>query len=83
MAMAAALDTDGAVKITSGSLIVFGAIEQTPNSSVTKTLVSSTTVNAGSHTINFASNGTSYTTTLRSSSKGCVVYSSLGAATLN
>ena len=83
MSMAAALDTDGAVKITSGSLIVFGAIEQTPNSSVTKTLVSSTTVSAGSHTISFASSGTSYTTTLKSSSKGCVVYSSLGTATLS
>ena len=83
MAMAAALDTDGAVKITSGSLIVFGAIEQTPNSSVTKTLVSSNTVSAGSHTIKFASNNTSYSTTLKSSSKGCVVYSSLGTATLS
>ena len=82
MAMAAALDTDGAVKITSGSLIVFGAIEQTPNSSVTKTLVSSNTVSAGSHTITFASSNTSYSTTLKSSSKGCVVYSSLGTATL-
>ena len=83
MAMAAALDTDGQVKITSGSLIVFGAIEQTPNSSVTKTLVSSNTVSAGSHTISFASSNTSYSTTLKSSSKGCVVYSSLGSATLN
>ena len=83
MAMAAALDTDGAVKITSGSLIVFGAIEQTPNSSVTKTLVSSTTVSSGKHTISFASSGTSYSTTLKSSSNGCVVYSSLGNATLS
>ena len=82
MAMAAALDTDGAVKITSGSLICFGAIEQTPNSSVTKTLCSSNTVTAGSHTISFSSSGTSYSTTLKSSSKGCVVYSSLGTATL-
>ena len=83
MAMAAALDTDGAVKITSGTLICFGAIEQTPTSSVTKTLCSSSTVSAGSHTIKFTSSGTSYSTTLKSSSKGCVVYSSLGAATLS
>ena len=82
MAMAAALDTDGTVKITSGSLICFGAIEQTPNSSVTKTLCSSNTVSAGSHTITFSSSNTSYSTTLKSSSKGCVVYSSLGTATL-
>ena len=83
MAMAAALDTDGSVKITSGSLIVFGAIEQTPNSSVTKTLVASSTVSSGKHTISFVSSGTSYSTTLKSSSNGCVVYSSLGSATLS
>ena len=83
MAMAAALDTDGSVKITSGSLIVFGAIEQTPNSSVTKTLVASSTVSSGKHTISFVSSGISYSTTLKSSSNGCVVYSSLGSATLS
>ena len=82
MAMAAALDTDGTVKITSGSLIVFGAIEKTPSSSVTKTLVSSSNVSAGTHTISFASSNTSYSTTLKSGSNGCVVYSSLGTATL-
>ena len=80
---AAALDTDGAVKITSGTLIVFGGIERTPTSSVTKTLVSSNTVSAGSHTATLATNNTKYTTTLKSSSKGCVVYSSLGTATLS
>lgn len=80
---AAALDTDGSVTIRSGTLIVFGSIEKTPSSSVTKTLVSSSSVSAGSHTISFASSGTSYSTTLKSSSKGCVVYSSLGSATLN
>ena len=83
MAMAAALDTDGAVSITSGSLIVFGAIEKTPSTSVTKTLVSSNTVSSGNHTITFASSGTSYTTNLKSSSNGCIVYSSLGSATLS
>ena len=83
MAMAAALDTDGAVTIRTGTLIVFGAIEKTPSSSVTKTLVSSNTVSAGSHTITFASASTSFNTTLKSSSKGCIVYSSLGSATLS
>ena len=83
MAMAAALDTDGAVKITSGTLICFGAIEQTPNSSVTKTLVSSSNVSAGTHTISFTSSNTSYSTTLKSGSSGCVVYSSLGTAKLS
>ena len=77
---AAALDTDSTVKITSGTLIVFGGIEQTPSSSVTKTLCSSSTVSTGSHTITFSS--TSYSTTLKYSTSGCVVYSSLGSATL-
>jgi len=77
---AAALDTDSTVKITSGTLIVFGGIEQTPSSSVTKTLCSSSTVSAGSHTVSFSSE--SFTTTLKYSTNGCVVYSSLGSATL-
>ena len=82
MAMAAALDTDGAVTISSGSLIVFGAIEKTPSSRVTRTLVASNTVSSGNHTISF-NDGTTYSTNLKSSSKGCVVYSSLGTATLS
>ena len=78
---AAAVDTDGAITIRSGSLIVFGGIERTPTSSVTRTLCTSSTVSAGSHTVSF--NSTSYTTTLKSSARGCLVYSSLGTATLN
>ena len=79
--MAAALDADGTITVSNGTLIVFGGIEQTPRSSLTKTLCSSNTVSAGSHTISF-SNSTSYSTTLKNSSNGCVVYSSLGSATL-
>ena len=80
---AAAVDTDGTVTVSSGSLIVFGGVEaRNPSvSKVTKTLCSSNTVSAGSHTVSF-SGGTSYTTTLKSSTNGCVVYSSLGTATL-
>ena len=77
----AAVDTDGAVTIRSGSLIVFGGIERNPTSSVTRTLCTSSTVAAGSHTVSFTS--ASYSTTLKSSSRGCLVYSSLGTATLN
>ena len=79
---AAALDTDGAVALTNGTLIVFGGIEKTPSTSLTKTLCSSNTVSTGSHTVSF-SGGTSYSTNLKSSSKGCIVYSSLGSATLS
>ena len=81
---AAAVDTDGTVTVSSGTLIVFGGVEaRSPNvSSVTKTLCSSNTVSAGSHTVSFSAASASYTTTLKSSSKGCVVYSSLGSATL-
>ena len=78
---AAAVDTDGAVTIRSGSLIVFGGIERNPTSSVTRTLCTSSSVSSGSHTISFAT--ASYTTNLRSSAKGCIVYSSLGTATLS
>ena len=75
-----ALDTDGSVSISNGTLIVFGGIERTPSTSLTKTLCSSSTVSSGSHTVSFSS--ASYTTNLRNSTNGCVVYSSLGTATL-
>ena len=78
---AAAVDTDGTVSITGGSLIVFGGIEKTPSGSPTKTLCSSTSVAAGTHTVSFTS--ASYTTTLKSASNGCVVFSHLGSATLS
>ena len=78
----AAVDTDGAVTINGGTLAIFGGCERTPTSSVTKTLCSSKTVNAGTHTISF-SNGTIYTTELKNNTNGCVVYSDLGSATLN
>ena len=80
---AAALDTDGAVSVSDGTLIIFGGTEKTPttNSKITKTLCSSNSVATGSHTVSF-SNNTSYQTTLKNSSRGCVVYSALGTATL-
>ena len=77
---AAALDTDGAVTLSGGTLIVFGGIEKTPSSSLTRTLCSSSTVAAGTYTVSFGS--ASYTTTLLYSTNGCVVYSDLGTATL-
>lgn len=80
---AAALDTDGAVSVSDGTLIIFGGSEKTPttNSKITKTLCSSSSVSTGSHTVSF-SNNTSYQTTLKNSSRGCIVYSALGTATL-
>ena len=80
---AAALDTDGNVSITGGSLIIFGGMEKTPttNSSITKTLVTSNTVSTGSHSVAFP-NSISYQTTLKNSSRGLLVYSALGTATL-
>ena len=79
---AAAVDTDGAVTLKGGTLAIFGGCERTPTSSITKTLCSSKTVSAGSHTISF-SNGTTYTTELKNNTNGCVVYSDLGTATLS
>ena len=79
---AAALDTDGNVSLKNCTLIVYGGIERTPSASgLTKTICSSNTVSTGSHTVSF-SGGTSYTTTLKSSTRGCLVYSALGNATL-
>ncbi|MBP3732647.1 MAG: carbohydrate-binding domain-containing protein [Bacilli bacterium] len=80
---AAALDTDGAASVSDGTLIIFGGTEKTPttNSKITKTLCSSNSVASGSHTVSF-SNNTSYQTTLKNSSRGCLVYSALGTATL-
>ena len=76
-----AVDADGTITLSGGSLIIFGGIERTPTSSVTKTLCSSNTVSAGSHTVTIG--GNTYSTTLKSSTKGCVVFSALGNATLN
>ena len=78
----AAVDTDGAVTLQGGTLAIFGGCEKTPSTSLTKTLCSSKTVSAGTHTISF-SNGTSYSTELKNNTNGCVVYSDLGTATLN
>ena len=78
-----ALDTDGAVSLSNGTLIVFGGIERTPTTSLTKTLCSSSTVSSGSHSITFAASNTTYATTLKNSTNGCVVYSSLGTAILS
>ena len=80
---AAALDTDGNVSVTGGSLIIFGGTEKTPttNSSITKTLVTSNSVSTGSHSVAFP-NSISYQTTLKNSSRGLLVYSALGTATL-
>ena len=78
---AAAVDSDGAVTLSGGTFIVFGGFEQTPSTTLTKTLCSSSNVSIGEHTVSF--NDASYTTTLKSSTRGCIVYSALGSATLN
>ena len=78
----AALDSDGAVTLSGGTIIVYGGIEKTPTTTLTKTLCSSSTVSTGSHTVSFGS-GEAYSTTLKTSSRGCVVYSELGSATLS
>ena len=79
---AAAMDTDGAITLSGGTLAVFGGIERNPSTSLTRTLCSSKTVAAGAHTISF-SGGSSISTTLKNSTNGCLVYSELGTATLS
>lgn len=79
-----AVDSDGATRISGGTLIVFGGIESmTSYTGTTKTVCSSSTVSKGSHSVSFQSGETVYTTTLNYSFSGCVVYSSLGTATLS
>ena len=80
---AAALDTDGNITLKDCTLIVFGGMERNPSTTnVTKTLCTSNSVSTGTHTVSFSTGGTSYNTTLKTSSKGCLVYSKLGSATL-
>lgn len=77
-----ALDSESTVSLRGGTIAVFGGIERTPSTSgVTRTLCSSSTVSSGNHTISFSSN--SYTTNLKSSTRGCVVYSDQGSASLS
>ena len=79
----AALDTDGNITLKDCTLIIFGGMERNPSTTnVTRTLCSSNTVSTGAHTVSFSSGSTSYNTTLKTSSKGCLVYSLLGNATL-
>lgn len=76
-----ALDSESTISLRGGTIAVFGGIERTPSTSgVTKTLVSSSTVSSGNHTITVGSN--EYSTTLISSTKGCIVYSDQGSASL-
>ena len=76
-----ALDASGAISIQSGTVIIFGGIERSPTTSLTRTLFT-TTVAIGDHTVSFQ-DGTFYDCYLQYSSKGCIVYSELGSATLN
>ena len=76
-----ALDTYGDITLSGGTLILFGGMENTPSTSgMTKTICSSSTVSAGSHTVTVG--GESYTVNLGYSASGCVVYSASGSASL-
>ena len=76
-----ALDTDKGVTLKGGTLILFGGMENTPsNQGMTKTVCSSRTVSAGTHTVTIKDN--SYSVELKYSYSGCVVYSADGSAAL-
>lgn len=76
-----ALDTDKGVTLKGGTLILFGGMENTPsNQGMTKTVCSSSTVSAGTHTVTIKDN--SYSVELKYSYSGCVVYSADGSAAL-
>jgi len=79
----AALDTDGNVTLKDCTLIIFGGMEKNPSTTnVTRTLCTTNSVSTGTHTVSFSSGSTSYNTTLKTSSRGCLVYSQMGSATL-
>ena len=77
-----ALDAENTISFTGGTIAVFGGIEKTPTNRITRTLCSSSTVSTGDHTLTFA-DGTVINCYLKYSTRGCVVYSELGSATLN
>ena len=77
-----ALDASSTISLLGGTTIVFGGIERSPVTSLTRTLCSSATVEVGDHTVSFT-DGTSFDCYLLYSTKGCIVYSNLGSATLN
>lgn len=76
-----ALDAENSITFRGGTIAIFGGIERTPTNSLTRTLCSSSTVSTGNHTLEF-NDGTSFTVYLKYSTRGCVVYSELGTATL-
>ena len=79
----AALDTDGNVTLKDCTLIIFGGMERNPSTTnVTRTLCTTNSVSTGTHTVSFSSGSTSYNTTLKTSSRGCLVYSQMGSAIL-
>ena len=76
-----AVDSESSATLSGGTIIVFGGFERTPSTSgMTRTLVSSSMVSSGDHTITIGSK--SYTTNLISSTKGCIVYSDAGSSSL-
>lgn len=76
-----ALDADRTITLSGGTLILFGGMEKTPSASgMTKTICSSSTVSAGTHTVTIGES--KYEVTLKNATSGCVVYSASGSAGL-
>ena len=74
--MAAALDTDGAVSVSGGTLIVLGSIEKTPSLTNMPTTTGLSGHSIGDHTIAFGEELVSYNN--KYSYAKTTVYSSLG-----
>ena len=79
-----ALDAESSITFRGGTIAVFGGIERTPSATgMTKTVVRSSTVSAGTYTLSLQNSEETYSCYLKYNSNGCVVYSEFGTATLN
>ena len=77
-----ALDASSSISLLGGTTILFGGIERSPITSLTRTLCSNSTLTAGTYVVSF-DDGTSFTCPTQYDYRGCLVYSVLGSATLN
>lgn len=78
--MAAALDSDGAVKLTGGTLIIIGSIEKTPSTTNMTKTTNLSGYSKGDHTINIGEVSISYTNNYTYAK--VIVYSELGTASI-
>ena len=80
-----ALDAEKSIGFEGGTIAIFGGIERTPStgSKITRTICSRNTISAGNYVLSLQNSEETYDCYLKYSTRGCVVYSEFGTATLN